>query len=43
MRTRGLWQSPPEAGRSWIPEEELGKGAPVDRHTVGDRGDKVVE
>jgi hypothetical protein len=42
-RTRGFWRSPPEAGRSWVPEEELGKGTPVDGHKVGDRGDEVVE
>jgi hypothetical protein len=40
---RGLWQSPLEAGRSWVTEEELGEGAPVDGCKVGDRGDKVVE
>jgi hypothetical protein len=43
MRTRGLWRSPPEAGRSWVTEEELGEGAPVNGHKVKDRGDKIVE
>jgi hypothetical protein len=42
-RMRGWWQSPPEAGRSWVPEEELSEGVPVDGHKVGYRGDKIVE
>jgi hypothetical protein len=40
---RGLWRSPLEAGRSWVPEEELGEGTTVDGRKVGDRGNKVME
>jgi hypothetical protein len=40
---KGWWQSPSEAGRSWIFEEELGKGLLVDRRKVGYGEDEVVE
>ncbi len=42
-KTRGWWRSPLEAWRSWVPEEELGKGAAVNRPKVGYRGDDVVK